>query len=458
MNVLLLSTYELGRQPFGLASPAAGLRRAGATVACLDLTRQRFDDAAARAADLVGVYLPMHTATRLALPVIDRVRALNPGAHLCCYGLYARLNEALLRSRGVGTVLAGEFEGELVELAARLGRAREAGAGTSGGAAAPGAHAVPRLAFVAPDRSGLPPLDRYATLQMPDGERRIVGYTEASRGCKHFCRHCPVVPIYQGQFRIVPPEVVLEDIRAQVALGARHITFGDPDFFNGIGHAMRIVKALAAACPGVTYDVTVKVEHLLKHASCLPTLRETGCLFVTSAAESLDDTVLGKLQKGHTRADFLRVVEWCRGAGLTLSPTFVAFTPWTTLEGYGDLLRTIESLGLIEQVAPIQLAIRLLVPERSRLLELPEIRAVLDDFDPERLAYPWRHADPRVDRLQQDVMRLAGIRLNAPRSETFETIRSIAHRHAGVDPPLAEATRARRDRSTVPYLNEPWYC
>ena len=39
VRVALISTYEMGRQPFGLASPAAWLRRAGAQVTALDLSR-----------------------------------------------------------------------------------------------------------------------------------------------------------------------------------------------------------------------------------------------------------------------------------------------------------------------------------------------------------------------------------------------------------------------------------
>src|SRR5439155_1234828 len=102
-------------------------------------------------------------------------------------------------------------------------------------------------------------------LQLPDGSRRTVGYTEASRGCRHLCRHCPIVPIYNGQFRIVPVGVVLADVDAQVRAGAGHITFGDPDFFNGPTHALRVVERLHAAHPSVTYDVTIKVEHLLRN-------------------------------------------------------------------------------------------------------------------------------------------------------------------------------------------------
>jgi radical SAM superfamily enzyme YgiQ (UPF0313 family) len=440
VRVLLISTYDLGRQPFGLASPAAWLRRAGVDVACLDLAKEKLAEAAVREADAIAFFLPMHTATRLALPVIDAVRAANPAARVIAYGLYAPLNERLLRERGVADVLGGEFEEDLVRSVAGL---------------KPHPTGVPRLNFIVPMRDGLPPLTRYATLQLA-GERRTTGYTEASRGCKHRCRHCPIVPVYDGRFRIVPPEIVLADVRTQVAAGARHVTFGDPDFFNGIRHAETVVRGFAREFPGVTYDVTIKIEHLLDHQDMLPVLRETGCAFVTSAVESIDDTVLEKLEKGHTREDFERVVELCRAAELTLAPTFVPFTPWTTPHSYLELLHEIERLDLVEHVAPIQLAIRLLIPQGSRMLELEDVRAVVSAFNPQSLTYPWCHPDPRVDALQAEVTRIAGMKLTASRREVFARVWDAAHACAGVSP-------ARRGpvlvaRAAVPYLNEPWYC
>ncbi|MEO8078544.1 MAG: CUAEP/CCAEP-tail radical SAM protein, partial [Acidobacteriota bacterium] len=354
MRVLLISTFDMGRQPFGLASPAAWLRAAGADVVCLDLSKERLRDAAVLESEMIAFFLPMHTATRLALPVIDAVRAINPDAALIAYGLYAPLNAALLRDRGIAHVLGGEFEADLVTLASAAASRRSA---TEPAAALDPGPAIPRLAFKVPDRTGLLPLSRYATLQVGD-ERRMVGYTEATRGCKHRCRHCPIVPVYDGRFRVVAPDVVLADVRAQVAAGARHITFGDPDFFNGVKHAEAVVRGVAREFPGLTYDVTIKVEHLVKHAPLLPLLRDTGCAFVTSAVESVDDDVLEKLEKGHTRADFERVVTLCTDTGLTLTPTFVAFTPWTTPAGYLDLLHAIDRLDLVDHVAPIQLAIR----------------------------------------------------------------------------------------------------
>jgi radical SAM superfamily enzyme YgiQ (UPF0313 family) len=442
--VVLISTYDLGRQPFGLASPAAWLRRAGFEVAVVDLSRDQLTPETLGGAEIVAFYLPMHTATRLALPVIDRVRTISPGVTLCAYGLYAPLNDALLREHGVSVVLGPEAESDLVALATSAPLAPQA--------------PLARLTFIQPDRTGLPPLERYARLQMPDGSRKVVGATDGTRGCKHRCRHCPIVPVYNGQFRVVPVDVVMADVRAQVAQGAEHVTFGDPDFFNGPTHAHRIIEALHAECPHLTYDVTIKVEHLLQHRDLLPVLAQTGCLFVTSAVESVDDGVLSRLEKGHTRADFFEVARLCRDAGLTLAPTFVAFTPWTTIEAYADLLDVVEELGLTGHVAPVQWSIRLLVTWQSRLLELPDITNLIGAFDQKTLTFPWRHPDPRVDELQQQVMNLVGVRINRPRREIVARIRKLVS-HRCTSAPLHPCTSAPpHPRTEIPYLNEPWYC
>jgi len=457
VQVVLISTYELGRQPFGLASPAAWLRKAGARVTCLDLAVEPLDEEAVRAAQVVAFYLPMHTATRIATRVAERVKALNPDAHLCFYGLYASMNEPLLRRLGADTVLGGEFEAGLGSVIERL---RAAPAGAKKVFQIEPVVSLAKQQFVVPDRSGLAALSKYAQLEVGDGQSRTVGYTEASRGCKHLCRHCPVVPVYQGQFRIVQQDVVLEDIRRQVAAGAEHITFGDPDFFNGIGHALALVRALRAEHPHLTYDVTIKIEHLLKHAKHLTTLKETGCLFVTSAVESIDDRVLERLNKGHTRDDFLRVVRLCREAGLTLHPTFVAFTPWISIEGYQELLSLLAELDLIDHVSPIQLAIRLLIPAGSKLLELPEVQEIVGPFDETALVYPWRHSDPRADQLQGKIQALVGAATarGASRREIFAQVWLLAEQAgAGSPRPLPPPVEAPA-QVTIPYLTEPWYC
>jgi hypothetical protein len=446
VRIVLISTYELGRQPFGLASPAAWLRAGGHEVTVADLSRAPLPTVAVAQAEMIAFFLPMHTATRLFLRMVEKILAVNPRAHLCAYGLYAPFNYDLLRRAGVETVIGGEFEQPLADLAKRL-------ATGSNGVSHQPLISLERQRFLTPDRTGLPPLDSYAHLEV-NGDRRCVGYTEASRGCKHKCRHCPVVPVYQGVFRIVPPEIVLEDIRRQVAAGAAHITFGDPDFWNGPGHAIRIVEALHREWPALTYDVTIKIEHLLRHRELLGVLRATGCLFVTSAVESLDDAVLEKLAKGHTRAGFLEALALTRAAGLPIAPTFIPFTPWTTRDSYRGFLRQLLELDLAGQVAPIQLAIRLLIPVGSVLLELPEVRGMVSAFDARALSYPWRNPDPRMDTLQGEVQQLIQReeRHGTKRGEIFRFIWDLAE-----GGPFPDET-PRVARAAIPFLTEPWYC
>ena len=442
VNVVLLCTYEMGRQPFGLASPAAWLRGAGHSVTCADLSVEPLPVADVAGADLVAFYLPMHTATRLTGPVIGKVRALNPLARLAAYGLYAPMAEEHLRTLGVTGFFGGEFEPALLAFA--NGTSPDSGI------------SLGRLQFLQPDRSGLPILESYPKLRMADGSARRVGYTEASRGCSHRCRHCPVVPVYDGTFRVVQGDVVLEDIRRQVNSpgGAEHISFGDPDFFNGPTHARRILEKLHQEFPALSYDVTIKIEHLLAHRELLPVLRDTGCAFVISAVESLQDDVLEKLEKGHTRADFVEAVRLLRALSLAMSPTFIPFTPWTTREGYADLLRTLWELGLAEHLAPVQLVLRLLIPAGSRLLELDDVRAVTTGFDAAALVWRWRHPDAEMDRLAASALRLvnAAMKTRAPRVQIFRQLWELAQ-----DRPIPEDF-GNMPRTVIPFMEEPWFC
>ena len=449
MRVVLINPYELGRQPFGLAQPAAWLTRAGFDVACLDLALEKLKPDVLADARLVAIYLPMHTATRIAATALPRIRTLAPQARLCVYGLYAPMNADFFRTQGVDAVLGGEVEPALLALAEDV---------RAGRAPAPSSTVhLAKVEFITPRRDLLPPLARYAHLISPAGARKTVGFVEGTRGCKHLCRHCPVVPVYNGAFRVVPVDVVLADIAQQVAQGAQHISFGDPDFFNGPTHAMKIVRALHAQFPHVSYDCTIKIQHLIAHADLLPTLKQTGCLFVTSAVESVDDEVLEKLAKHHTDADFTRAVTLLRTHDIALSPTFVPFSPWTTLAGYVRLLQRIVELRLVAAVAPIQLTIRLLIPQGSVLLELADFRPLIDAFDPSLLGFPWRHRDPRVDVLQRELQAIVaeGEAAGQSRRDLFAAIWVHAHAAAGLSAP---ALPAESIGAPLPRLSEPWYC
>ena len=199
------------------------------------------------------------------------------------------------------------------------------------------------------------------------------------------------------------------------------------------------------------------VEHLREQAGLLPRLKACGLLFVVTAVESVDDAILDRLAKGHTRADFEAALAHCRALGLALAPTFVPFTPWTTLAGYRDLLATLLRLRLVAAVPPVQLAIRLLVPQGSYLMQLPDFAARVGAFDEAMLGYPWRADDARVDALQAEVMAwvMDAEKQNLPRAEVFAGIWSRTHAALGeAAPPLEPAWFGE----PIPHHSEPWYC
>ena len=393
----------------------------------------------------MALYLGMHTATRIAAAALPKIRALAPKARLAAFGLYAPVNAAWLSSLGVESIFGGESEPDLLDW-------------VLGGDASP--HPIVRrdkIEFLLPDRSGLPELNRYASLVLADGSAKRIGFAEASRGCKHLCRHCPVVPVYEGKFRIVPVDVVMADIAQQVEAGAQHISFGDPDFLNGPTHALKIAEALHGRFPQLSWDATIKIEHLLDHAELLPQLKRQGLLFVVSAVESVDDRILQTLDKGHTRADFVAALALCRRLDIALAPTFVPFTPWTTLTGYRDLLASLLELNLVAAVPPVQLAIRLLVPQGSYLMHLPEFAARVGVFDQAMLGFPWRSDDPAVDALQAEIMAwvMETEKANLARGEIFAGIWARTHAALNeVAPPLDPAQFG----TPIPHHSEPWYC
>lgn len=458
MKVLLISTYELGHQPFNLASPAAHLLNAGHHVQCLDLAVQNLDEEKVRQAEFVGIAAPMHTALRLGLHAARLVKKINPAAHLNFYGLYAGLNADYLLAHVADSAIGGEYEHALVTLAEATERGdnqKIAGVERKG---ARSATQFPRLEFLKPARHLLPALSNYAALAI-DGGYRLAGYVEASRGCAHACRHCPITPVYGGRLRIVQPDVVLVDIEQLVQMGARHLTFGDPDFLNGVKHSLRLARELHAAWPELTFDFTAKIEHLLQYRELMPEFAQLGCIFIVSAVELLNDRILAILQKGHTRADVEEALQITQQVGIPLRPSLMPFTPWTTWQDFLDLIDFVEAKGIVAHVDPVQYSIRLLLPPGSLLLSRPETRPHVREFDEEKFTFLWEHPEPAMDRLQREIA--VGVEAAAhAHQETFQTfaaIRELGYRAAAQRPRRKFAPPPSPGLSP-PRLTEHWFC
>ncbi len=457
--IVLVSCYELGHQPIGVAMPLGFLERAGFSPRVLDVAVSPFDDLLVTPARMVAISVPMHTALRLGVRVMERIRQVNPGCHICFYGLYAALNADYLLEQGADSCLGGEYEAPLVSLVEAL----ESGLSADDIDQLPGVirrdhTATPfleRLEFAVPSRGDLPPLTEYAQL-IHDDDSRTAGYTEASRGCLHLCTHCPIPPVYGGRFFVVPTDVVIEDIRRQVDAGATHITFGDPDFLNGPRHSIEVVREMHERFPALTFDFTAKIEHLLTRGDDLAEFGQLGCLFIISAVESLSPTVLKILDKQHTPDDVTAALKRCRQADITLRPTWVAFTPWTTRDDYLEVLDFIETNDLIDHVDPVQFSIRLLIPPGSWLAEHPATLPYRGRLDESALSWTWSHPDGRMDALQREVARLVerDAEDEIDPGTTFVRIRELAH---GRSPAHAQSPLAP-DRRRAPRLSESWFC
>ncbi len=457
--ILLVSCYELGHQPLSLAFPLSYLRQRGFDPVAVDTAVDELSDESIRAARLVAISVPMHTALRLGTQIAQRVRQVNPNADVCFYGLYAWLNADYLLREHADYVIGGEYEQPLADLCDALESGNSAndieGVSSTAHRVKP---SINRITFPMPLRESLPDLQSYAHL-LRDGEAIRAGYTEATRGCHHTCLHCPVVPVYRGRFFAVPRRVVMEDIRQQVRQGAGHITFGDPDFLNGPTHSLRICRELHEEFPHVTFDMTTRIEHILQHRDLMPEFGQLGCVFAVSAVESVSETILDAIDKGHTKADIIEALKILDNAGIAMRPSLLPFTPWTTLEDYRELLTFIEEHDLIENVDPVHLSIRLLVPPGSALLDRPETAKWLGELDEEGFTYRWSNPDPRVDELQRAIAREVeqADREGREPFETFQRVKQLSWQMAGL--PLLERSPAPSTTwRRPPRLTESWFC
>jgi radical SAM superfamily enzyme YgiQ (UPF0313 family) len=434
MRVLLISTYELGHQPVHLASPAASLRRAGHDVRVRDVSLSDLSDEDVAWAERVAVSVPMHTATRLAERIIEVLGERRPELSVAVYGLYAGVTDS-----GVDASFSGEYEPGLLSWA-------------DGGVGGSQVH-VGRSELTVPDRTGLPGLSDYAHLEHA-GTTRLAGAVEASHGCRHRCRHCPIPVVYDGRLRIVPPDVVLADIDTLVAAGAQHITFGDADFLNAPAHSMRVLEAAHATHPDLTFDATIKVSHILEHRDLWPTLADLGLLFVVSAFESVDQGTLDVLDKGHTTGDMVKAIGLVRESGVEIRPTWLPFFPWTTPRDVADVVSFIGENGLAGVTDPVQLSIRLLIPRGSLLEAHPRVTPHLAGYDAAALTWRWEFADPDTELLHKELEAIAANASDCG-AEALSTLNDMTQVVAGI-------SGRRLDLFTSvtpsPRLTESWFC
>jgi len=463
-RVVLVSTYELGLQPLSIASPAARLIDNGISVDLLDVAIEGLREDILKKADFVGISIPMHTALRLGINVAERIKELNPNTHICFYGLYGSLSGQYLLEKGLAdSVIGGEYSYPLINLVKKLSGEKVqdlSGIWTKNNYLS---LYLGRPSYIPPARHLLPPLTKYARLITANG-MKLVGNVETTRGCAHTCLHCPITPVYSGRLRIVPENVVMEDIRNLVKLGAEHITFIDPDFLNGIRHTLNIVRDMHEEFPALTFDFTTKVEHVIEHQKLFPELKSLGCLFITSAFESFNDEVLGFFKKGHTRKDIELALGILRKTGIDVQATLVFFNPWSSIDVLADCLDFIENNELVYNIEPVQYAIRLLVPKGSSLAGTPQLP--MDLLHGDGFNLNWTHPDRRIDKIYNECCSIVedAARKSEDQLVTFLKIKTLISKYklkneneeneGEFDPQVLRSY----DKKTLPHLSECWFC
>ena len=377
MKILLLSFYDLGKQPKIISELYQKLNNGTNEIDIVDYSVEE-KTLNLKNYDALGVYASMHTASVLAEEYLRNKDLPNK---LFVFGLYAKVFKEMFQNFEIIQNLDNADLESLLNVQLNEEYSFK--------------HSVP-------DRTVLPSITDYS--HIVDGSNNLIaGSVETTYGCKHECTHCPVPIEFNGTFKTFGTDKILKDVSNQVEAGAKHISFNDPDFFNGPKHALKILEALNIEHPDLTYDSTIKVEHILKYPDYFKELKNLNMLFVISAFETTNDRVLNILKKNHSSLDLNSAVEFSLSHSIDIRPTWMPFSPWTEKQDLPNIIKLIEEYRLRETVDPIQLTIKLLVPKNSLILNDPDINNYLEEYDPSSFSYSWRYMSPDMDKLQNDL-------------------------------------------------------
>ena len=428
MKILLLSFYDLGKQPKIISELYEKLDNGSNQIDIVDYSIEE-KDLTLDNYDVLGIYASMHTASVLAEQYLRDRKLPNK---LFVFGLYANVfSEMFSDFQSIHSFDSDELESLLqVQL-------------------------NPNYSFkhTVPDRTILPSITDYS--HIVDGSNNLIaGSVETTYGCKHECTHCPVPIEFKGIFKTFGTEKIITDVTNQVEEGAKHISFNDPDFFNGPKHALKILQLLNEKHPSITYDSTIKVEHILKYPDYFQELKNLNMLFVISAFETTNDHVLNILQKNHSSNDLNKAVELSLENNIDIRPTWMPFSPWTEQNDLISIIKLIENYKLRETVDPIQLTIKLLIPKNSLILKRPEMEEYLLNYDPASFSYAWKYKFPTIDNIQNELFTYVLQHESENEYTQYLGLVDILESHTGETLLNPEKYNQR----IVPKLSETWFC
>ena len=428
MKILLTSFYDLGKQPKIIAEIVDRYNSSEIDFDFFDFSveDQNID---LENYDVLGIYAPMHTATILSIEYIKDKKLPNK---MFTFGLYG----SVLEDFNSSIRYIKDIESDELALFLEINDDHQFS-----------------LKNNIPNRQIFPDISNYAHLV--DGSNNLIaGSVETTYGCKHSCTHCPVPISFNGSFKTYSLEKIVSDVENQVKQGAKHISFNDPDFFNGPIHALKILESLNEKFPSITYDSTIKVEHIIKYKKYFKELSSLNMVFVISAFETTNDLVLSILEKNHTSHDLNNSIEISQDFGIDIRPTWMPFSPWTELNDLSNIVKLIEKYELRETVDPIQLTIKLLIPKHSLIIKKPEINKYLGNYEKNSLSFKWEYENNDVEKLQSSLFDF--ILNNSELDEHKQYLGMVNIIEKCTDTKLL--TNSSYDFKNVPKLSETWFC
>ena len=428
MKILLTSFYDLGKQPKIIAEIVDRYNSSEIDFDFFDFSveDQNID---LENYDVLGIYAPMHTATILSIEYIKDKKLPNK---MFTFGLYG----SVLEDFNSSIRYIKDIESDELSLFLEINDDHQFS-----------------LKNNIPNRQIFPDISNYAHLV--DGSNNLIaGSVETTYGCKHSCTHCPVPISFNGSFKTYSLEKIVSDVENQVKQGAKHISFNDPDFFNGPIHALKILESLNEKFPSITYDSTIKVEHIIKYKKYFKELSSLNMVFVISAFETTNDLVLSILEKNHTSHDLNNSIEISQDFGIDIRPTWMPFSPWTELNDLSNIVKLIEKYELRETVDPIQLTIKLLIPKHSLIIKKPEINKYLGNYEKNSLSFKWEYENNDVEKLQSSLFDF--ILNNSELDEHKQYLGMVNIIEKCTDTKLL--TNSSYDFKNVPKLSETWFC
>ncbi|MFW8635312.1 arsinothricin biosynthesis radical SAM protein ArsL [Cribrihabitans pelagius] len=399
---ILVSIFEGGYQPLNALTGLAALRNAGHDTDFLDAYVEGYDIERLKAYDTIIFPVPLYDSLNSAIQLSRELDAAGCTAEKVMFGQYATINASYLSGRYADHVVSGEWEVPLVSLMNRKAGGQEPVVNVFSHAASPEQTLQMlklRGTMAKPLRQAAPHLSKYPQPHLTNlmGEEKIVGGLELTRGCHHKCTYCSVYSAYDGKVLLGDVDQIIEDIDVLVEQGMEHMTFIDAEFFNATRRSFDALARIHKRHPGLTFDFTTRVDHILENRDRLGELREHGVRVITSALEFPKEEVLQQVRKEVTVEDLKESVRLVQDSGIVLNPTFIMFNPWVGLEDFPRFHDFLVETGMEDAVDPVQYETRLHLYKGSPLLKNDSIRALR--LEEQEFHYDWFHPDPRVDEL-----------------------------------------------------------